>query len=524
MKNESMAKELVELLRKNRITLSLAESCTGGMVAKGIVDIPGASEVFLGSAVTYSNGAKSTILDVDRNVITEEGAVSVEAAREMAAGSRRIYSSDLALSVTGIAGPGGGSAEKPVGLVYIGYCDNSGSGADKYNFQGSREEVREAATEKLYEKALSIVKEFEANKKKYSESGELKFHRIGILTSGGDAPGMNAAIRSVARAAINRGVEVMGIYRGYRGLIDGDIKPFTLRDVSNIINHGGTILYSDRCAEFKTEAGIQKAVDTCKRFRIDGIVAIGGDGTFRGATDLTMHGIPCIGIPGTIDNDIASTDYTIGFDTASNTVIEMIDRLRDTCESHARCNVVEVMGRDSGCIALHTGIATGATAIALPEIPFNEEKVFETMRKAKATGKRHFIVVVAEGLENYAETLAKKIPEKTGIETKFARLAHVVRGGTPSLRDRLLASNMGIAAVDALLRGESNIVMCEKNDTICSMDIGKALKLDQMYKGRLKPGDLDGLTVKEITDLEVECRIKREKLSGLYNMANEISQ
>ena len=198
-----------------------------------------------------------------------------------------------------------------------------------------------------------------------------EFKRIGILTSGGDAPGMNAAIRSVVRTAIARGVEVMGIYRGYRGLIEGDIKPLDMRSVSNIMNHGGTMLYSDRCPEFKTEAGMNAAIANCRRFGIDGIVAIGGDGTFRGATDLTEHGIPCVALPGTIDNDITSTDYSIGFDTAVNTTIEMVDRLRDTCESHARCNVVEVMGRDAGDIALQTAIAVGASAVAIKEIAFD---------------------------------------------------------------------------------------------------------------------------------------------------------
>ena len=199
------------------------------------------------------------------------------------------------------------------------------------------------------------------------------FRKIGILTSGGDAPGMNAAIRAVTRAALSDGVEVMGIYRGYSGLIDGDIHPLGLRDVSNILNHGGTMLYSDRCPEFKTEEGMQKAIATCKKLGIDGIVAIGGDGTFRGATDLSRRGIPCIGIPGTIDNDITSTDETIGFDTAMNTVVEMVDRLRDTCESHARCNVVEVMGRNAGDITLQSAIATGATAAVIPECPFDKE-------------------------------------------------------------------------------------------------------------------------------------------------------
>ena len=214
------------------------------------------------------------------------------------------------------------------------------------------------------------------------------FRRIGVLTSGGDAPGMNAAVRAVCRTALTRGVEVMGIYRGYSGLIDGDIKPLNIRDVSNIINKGGTVLYSDRCPEFKTEEGMAKAIATCEKLCIDGVVAIGGDGTFRGATDLTAHGIPCVGIPATIDNDISSTDNSIGYDTAMNTVIELIDKLRDTCESHARCNVVEVMGRDCGQIALRAGIAAGAMAVAVPEVPFDEASVIERIKLAKKKAKR----------------------------------------------------------------------------------------------------------------------------------------
>ena len=212
--------------------------------------------------------------------------------------------------------------------------------------------------------------------------------KIGVLTSGGDAPGMNAAIRAIARTALNNGIEVVGIYRGYRGLLEGDLKDFKPRDVSNIINHGGTILYSDPCMEFATPEGLEKALKTCRDHQIDGIIAIGGDGTFRGATDLTLHGVPCIGLPGTIDNDITCTDYTIGFDTACNTIVEMVDRLRDTCESHARCNVVEVMGRNAGHIALHTGIATGASAIVIPEIPFDEELYYNELMKRVATSKR----------------------------------------------------------------------------------------------------------------------------------------
>ena len=282
---------------------------------------------------------------------------------------------------------------------------------------------------------------------------ELK--KIAVLTSGGDAPGMNAAVRAVIRYALSKGIEVYGIYEGYQGLINGEgfVEKFGPRDVSNIIDRGGTKLYSARCLEFKEEAGIQKAVDNCTKFGIDGIVTIGGDGTFRGASDLCKRGIPCIGIPGSIDNDITASDYSIGFDTAMNTVIQMVDRLRDTCESHARCNVVEVMGRGAGYIALQTAIALGATAVAVKERDFDEAACMEKIKVAKAAGKRNFIVIVAEGVENFSEGLAKRIEKETGVETKFARLAHVVRGGSPSLRDRLTASKMGVHAVDLLLDG-----------------------------------------------------------------------
>ena len=199
----------------------------------------------------------------------------------------------------------------------------------------------------------------------------MSIKKIGVLTSGGDAPGMNAAVRAVVRTALNKGVEVVGIVGGYSGLINGEIIDFNLRSVSEIIHRGGTVLYSSRCPEFKTEEGILKAVETCKKHGIDGIVTIGGDGTFRGARDLSLHGIPCVGIPATIDNDIASTDYTIGFDTAMNTVMEMVDRLRDTAQSHARCSVVEVMGRGAGYLALRTGIAVGAVSILVPEVEYN---------------------------------------------------------------------------------------------------------------------------------------------------------
>ncbi len=351
-----------------------------------------------------------------------------------------------------------------------------------------------------------------------------KFRKIGVLTSGGDAPGMNAAVRAVTRAAIANGVKVMGIYRGYSGLIDGDIKELSLRDVSNIINKGGTILYSDRCPEFQTEEGMAKAVETCRRLEIDGIVAIGGDGTFRGATDLTAHGVPCVGLPGTIDNDVSSTDNTIGFDTAMNTVIELVDKLRDTCESHARCSVVEVMGRGAGDIALNTAIASGASAVVIPEFPHDDDAICAQIEKSRALGKRNFIVIVSEGLgSEYAPALAKKIEEKTGVETKFARFAHIVRGGNPTLKDRVMASAMGVFAVEELLRGNSNLVICERNGEIVARDINYALKLDRMYKGKLKDGDLDCFSPETVKEMEIELVEKRRAMKALYDVAVKIN-
>ena len=349
-----------------------------------------------------------------------------------------------------------------------------------------------------------------------------KFRRIGVLTSGGDAPGMNAAIRAVTRTAIANGVEVIGIRKGYSGLIKGDLRPLGLRDVSNIINRGGTFLYSDRCPEFQTEEGMAKAIETCLENQIDGIVAIGGDGTFRGATDLTNRGIPCVGIPGTIDNDVSSTDNTIGYDTAMNTVIDIIDKLRDTCESHARCNVVEVMGRGAGDIALNTGIASGATASVVPEFAADDDAICEGIKEARALGKRNFIVVVSEGLgSDYAPELAEKIENTTGVETKFARLAHIVRGGNPTLKDRVLASEMGVFAVNELLKGNSNIVICERNGKIVSCDINYALMLDRMYKGKLEDGDLDAFDAETIEKMRQEVEEKREFMAW-RNTVNEL--
>lgn len=358
------------------------------------------------------------------------------------------------------------------------------------------------------------------------------FKRIGVLTSGGDAPGMNAAVRAITRKALDSGVEVMGILGGYSGLINEKLIPLTTTSVSNIINRGGTALYSDRCLEFQTEEGMQKAIATCKKYEIDAIVAIGGDGTFRGATDLTLHGIPTVGVTGTIDNDVTATDYTVGFDTAMNTVVEAVDKLRDTCESHARCLVVEVMGRDCGQIALMTGIATGAMAAVIPEMPFDEKKLIADMNEAKALGKRGMVVIVSEGVfttdENgkkipYGEVLEKTIEKETGIVTRFARLGHMVRGGAPTLRDRLTASKMGAKAVELLLEGKSNLVILEEDGQITSMDIVFALTTDRMYKNKLKDGDLDKYNEEELALMKSICAKRHAEIEELYKLANEIN-
>ena len=300
---------------------------------------------------------------------------------------------------------------------------------------------------------------------------------IAVLTSGGDAPGMNPAVRAVVRTACQRGIKVYGVDRGYTGLINGDIHEMNLRSVSDIITRGGTILYSARCPEFKTEEGLQKAVSTCKKFGIDGMVIIGGDGSFRGARDLSLRGIPCIGLPGTIDNDISCTDYTIGYDTCLNTIVQMVDRIRDTSESHDRCTVVEVMGRGAGYLALEAGIAVGATSIIVPEVEHDIERdVIARIREFQKTGKKHFVVIVAEGVGGTAE-IAKKIEAETGVESRATILGHVQRGGSPTARDRIMASQMGSRAVDLLTQGIGNRVVGIRDNKIVDFDIFEALKM-----------------------------------------------
>lgn len=308
---------------------------------------------------------------------------------------------------------------------------------------------------------------------------------IAVLTSGGDAPGMNAAVRAVVRSAISFGMKVYGVKRGYNGLLHGDVEEMNLRSVSDIMQHGGTALFTARSPEFNTPEGVQKAAEMCRKLGIDGVVVIGGDGSFRGARDLTNAGVLCIGVPGTIDNDLACTDYTIGYDTALNTAMEMIDRIRDTTESHDRCSVVEVMGRRCGDIALHTSIAVGAIATLVPEVPYDFEKdVIARIRMAQTTGKRHFIVVVAEGV-GHTQEITERIQKETGIESRATVLGHVQRGGSPTLRDRVVASRMGYHAVELLEKGLGNRVVAMKGEEIVDFDITEALEMPRVFDEKL---------------------------------------
>lgn len=301
---------------------------------------------------------------------------------------------------------------------------------------------------------------------------------IAVLTSGGDAPGMNAAVRAVVRTACENGIKVYGVIRGYNGLINGDFIEMNLRTVSDIINRGGTILYSARSVEFATEEGMRKAIRTCQEWGIEGVVVIGGDGSFRGARDLSERGVPCVGIPGTIDNDIACCDYTIGYDTCLNTIMEMVDRLRDTAESHDRCTVVEVMGRRAGYLALNAGIACGATSILIPEVEVDIQRhIIERMEKTQRTGKKHFIIIVAEGTGINVEELSKEIQAKTGVESRSIVLGHVQRGGCPTVKDRVMATRMGNYAVKLLMDNIGNRVVAAQKEDVVDYDIFEALNM-----------------------------------------------
>lgn len=293
--------------------------------------------------------------------------------------------------------------------------------------------------------------------------------RIGVLTSGGDAPGMNAAIRAVVRKAIYHEKEVYGIYYGYQGLIEGKIDKMDVGSVGDIIHRGGTILYSARSKQFMTDEGKQKAIEQLKEYRIDGIIVIGGDGTLRGAEELTNLGIDVIGIPATIDNDVPGFDYTIGFDTSLNTIIDAIDKIRDTATSHERTYVIEVMGRDAGDLALYAGLAGGAESIIIPEKELDFSEVVSRLRRGHERGKKHSIIILAEGVGD-GITYSKKIEEATSLETRVTVLGYIQRGGSPTAADRVLASRLGARAVDLLLKGETGKVVGIKNNEITALD------------------------------------------------------
>lgn len=309
--------------------------------------------------------------------------------------------------------------------------------------------------------------------------------KIGVLTSGGDAPGMNAAIRAVVRCGIYSGLGVCGIKKGYNGLINGDMELMEARSVGEILQKGGTILQTARCKEFKEEAGVIKAVEEAKKAGLDGLVVIGGDGSFRGARDLCRHGLPTIALPGTIDNDIACSEYTIGYDTCLSTVIDAVDKLRDTSSSHDRCSVIEVMGRNAGYIAVEAAISCGAEVVLVPEFEFDFERdIIAPIRKGLARGKKHCIVIVAEGVGG-AFKLAEKIEAETGMESRATVLGHVQRGGSPSVQDRVMASRMGAKAVELLLEGKENRVICIQGGKIVDIDIEEGLSMKKQLSVEL---------------------------------------
>lgn len=306
---------------------------------------------------------------------------------------------------------------------------------------------------------------------------EKQIKTIGVLTSGGDAPGMNAAIRAVVRRGLSSGLNVKGIYKGYNGLLNEEIVDMTARDVSDTIERGGTILYTARCAEFRTPEGQQRGAEICKKHGIDGLVVIGGDGSFAGAQKLANLGINTIGVPGTIDLDIACTEYTIGFDTAVNTAMEAIDKVRDTSTSHERCSIIEVMGRNAGYIALWCGIANGAEDILLPERYNNDEQtLINSIINNRKKGKRHHIIINAEGI-GHSSSMARRIEAATGIETRATILGHMQRGGSPTCKDRMYASIMGAYAVDCLIAGKSKRVVAHSHGEFVDYDIDEALAM-----------------------------------------------
>ena len=304
---------------------------------------------------------------------------------------------------------------------------------------------------------------------------------IGVLTSGGDAPGMNAAIRAVVRTAVHAGLNVKGIMRGFSGLLEEEIVDMDAKSVADIINRGGTILYTARCQEMKTKEGQKKAADICRKHGIDAVVVIGGDGSFKGAAELAENGIWTIGVPGTIDLDIVCTDYTIGFDTACNTAVEAIDKVRDTSASHERCSIIEVMGRHAGYIALWSGIATGSDEILIPEYYDGDEQVVvDAISDSRKRGKKHHIIINAEGI-GHSTSMAKRLEAATGIETRATILGYMQRGGAPSCKDRYFASIMGSMAVQLLLEGKTNRLVCYQHGDFCDVDIMEGLAMTKPF-------------------------------------------
>ena len=308
--------------------------------------------------------------------------------------------------------------------------------------------------------------------------------KIAILTSGGDAPGMNAAVRAVVRTALSNGIEVMGVQRGYSGLLDGDITPMTRSSVSDIIQRGGTILRTARCPEFKQEEVRKRAVKILQAYGVEALVVIGGDGSFTGAKLLSKLGVMTVGLPGTIDNDLSYTDYTIGFDTALNTIVDAINKIRDTSTSHERVSIVEVMGRNCGDLALYAGISGGAEAVIVPELPFDKEELCRTILEGKNQGKRHNLVILAEGVGG-AYDLAEYVEGVTGIETRATILGHIQRGGSPSAQDRVLASRMGVKAVEVLMEGKTSRVIGIRDNQIIDQDIDEALAMERKFSQEL---------------------------------------
>lgn len=354
-----------------------------------------------------------------------------------------------------------------------------------------------------------------------------KVRKIGILTSGGDSPGMNASIRAVVRKALNENIKVVGIYEGYKGLVEGNFVKLDTKAVTNKINVSGSFLYSSRCKEFETPEGMQKALDNCADQGIDAVVAIGGDGTFSGAEDLAKHGILAIGLPGTIDNDIIVSDYTIGFDTAINTTVSNLNCLRSTCETHSRLSVVETMGRHCGMLTLYAAIASGAAILAVPEIPFSPDDIISKVKEIRATGKRGMLCVVCEGcrLEDgtkLSEHLAHRFKTETNIETTFEKFSHVVRGGQPTVRENVTASQMGVKAVELLINGASSMVVVERNGNIQPVEIHFALATQRMYKGTLTDEEKATFTQDQLDEMAYLCQRRHDTMDYLYQVSRDI--